>query len=412
MASKEVGTAVDASSHLFLSPEVEANPFMPEEWGVVKEYTQEYIDRSPVNGTTLTVTDATQTSSWVLKPQEDLILSTLFKRRVSQLAGADASRRFVDYYGYFSINEVRVSYQNRDLYRVTGEELYLIHRLFLSTNPSTAVDDLVAGNLTDAERITLAADVNGQEIYTPLWLLPWMQGQRHGLLIGQLPSEVHIDIIHERESKVIQSTDAMSATSHSLSEIALRTESVHIHPDDRGALERMVNDPNTDGVVYKIIDIEKHTRVAVGAADTTTSIQLSNVRNPVSWFALTFRDQADVNSADPSTADPTDFKAITNFRLLTAGSDETVRTVTDKFRSWINGTHFSGFPNPKIYTWSFARAPEDLVNASGLRALANLVNPTLEVNYSAPGSARYIDAYFFVHNTIQHHRGSLVKNFV
>lgn len=315
---------------------------------------------------------------------------------------------FNDHENYSSIKDVEIIYNNRTLWKRTGKQMY-DEWLELPRAKRTAIAKLGNGELTDAERVTSAADSSTTDdtnnlvyCYLPV---PWESYRRMIFHFG-LPNQIEVKVTFKT---LAECTDSASSTC-TISSLKLRVLGVHVPQARREQLWAICQTPleQNGGFVHKVTTYQSQTET-IASGTTSQEIKLPNITGAVYDMRFTLNLVSDIDTAS-ATRDLNNYQLPTGQYWIVDNQQQ----VTDKhslsiakdkaFSALVRGTE--AFPEGEILApvAHIYFCPPRFVRASDLdcytsRDFQYYKNPILTIEFPTATSAAmycYIDAK--VHN--------------
>ena len=310
--------------------------------------------------------------------------------------------RYVDYVGFHIIDTITFRQGSNQLYQITGRALHRIyHRLDKEPFLAQSHDQLLGGNLTDAQRNAAAAAA--QEIWTPLDQLLWFVDTSKYLDVTAVSQKVTMEVRTFPLANVIQTDGAAPTNAVSLA-CTMKPTNIFVEDDERDQHIRRTLTPSGLIMQFEEIIAQEGNQMVGTAAQTVYNIRLDSFRGLIKELIFVVRDQAnDVTTTALNR--PNLFIQIASFRLL-ANSDIIVDTTTDLYgRQYLMSLYHSGdiAGGDFIYGVSWNLQPEDMLNSLGHLDFSGLSNPILEITFAAAfnGTTRIANVYGRRLNTLQ-----------
>ena len=315
----------------------------------------------------------------------------------------DANRRYQDFVGLIAWETIELLYSTGELYTLCPEDAFLKYRQLHNVETRDAMGELIAGDKSQAQRVTLAQSAQTLIVDLPF---PHCRGTSRWMEIMQLAQEPRVRIKWRTIDDIVQTTGPSPAIT--ITNVKLRCAYVHQDGDERDS--NTARTESTDGIIRLFDDFKTQTnRIAAGV--TTQAIKLNNFRTSSKRIGFIVRLQSDLDTARAKNYFG-NLQPIASFSLE-AADGKIIETVEDRYYRYYLHSQWHGAPaGDFIYEWSFALAPDDYLNASGSYNFGNTTNATLTITFPAPLAAG-VEVTTVVHeyNTHQHVRGDLLKNF-
>jgi len=318
--------------------------------------------------------------------------------------------RFVDWVGCHAFSSVQLEYGTNEIYTIFPDEIVIRAKQSLKIEDQDRIRELLAGDRTESRRENLASVDQDFICELPF---PWTRSTDRHLELLQKAQEPRIIVNWRNASQIIQAGGASSPASV-LSDVSLRCALTHLEGDERDDNTSRLEHP--DGVMRLFEDLkyEKFTREFVTGAPALTDIKvkLNNFRSSTKSLLMVLRKLSEVNPGAGQEPNYTNFNRIEKFHLE-ATDGKFFEPVEDKFNRFVQWGEWHMAPSgPKIYEWSWAMEPDDLLNASGGINLGSASNLTLVIQLPAILAADYeLTVIGKEYNFTQDSRGDMMKIF-
>lgn len=318
--------------------------------------------------------------------------------------------RFVDWVGCHAFSSVQLEYGSNEVYTIFPDEIVLRAKQSLDIADQDRIRELLAGDRTESRRENLAGGT--QDFICPL-PFPWCRSTDRHMELLQKAVEPRIIVNWRTPSQIIQG-DGATGLDAVLSDVSLRCQLTHLEGDERDDNTSRLEHP--DGILrlYEDLKYEKFTRElktgTVGNADI--SIKLNNFRSSTKSLLFVLRKLAEVNPGAGQEPNYTNYQRISQF-YLEATDGKFFEPVEDKFNRFVQWEEWHKAPSgPKIYEWSWAMEPDDLLNASGGINLGSASNLTLKIQVPADLVGDHeLTVIAKEYNFTQDSRGDMMKIF-
>lgn len=380
---------------------------------MVDNYFRFRNDVLPVESQTLGASWSAVTRTFRIPKLADKITKARLMCQMSALSGGGGTyRRFSDYLGYALVDNIQLFSANNRLQYLTGDDLFLRNVKYMDTEQQDAENVLVAGNLSQSQRNSLATGV--QELILDI---PFYCFQQRGKALNPFQTAIEYEIRWriKKLNDVIETDGTPAAT---LSEIKLRLETVHVEAAERDHITDLVQQQH--GIVYKMDD---HQRSAFtdGTTSATTSQKcvLDSHRGATKVLNFMVRTTSEINGTTTINRPYDNFHQVPAFRLTSAGGDEIVASNEDLYNRYVEfKDHYPAPAGKRIYSHSFCSHPSNHNDVTGTMNFGNINKPTLELQWgsqiagaavNAPASAYTVTVITEEHNFIQHSNGEIIQ---
>jgi hypothetical protein len=311
--------------------------------------------------------------------------------------GGATFQRFVDFEGYATILDIEVVYGQNRLFYMTGDQLYIKHRLLKDQRESDAANMLVFGDQSIADRNTLAASSQTLTVDLPLW---WTLDPSLYFIGTGTSHELEVRI-RLRPLTDITQTDGTTAPTGSITQMWMQPLDIYVEDDEKRWHHAQLE--SADGIHYLIEDTELQLNNLLTAGQTSYQIQLSNFKGACKELIVVVRPDADRDTSAPNQTNQL-FGYTQILSMGVVASDVTVMDTLDdaylRFYTW--PLYHRGVPGDFIYTHAFAMAPENYKHGTGHKTWSAMTNPILTINFSgALGANQRVDIYSVIYNNIQ-----------
>jgi len=223
-----------------------------------------------------------------------------FTRAAYTLVTNTESMATMDWEAYQSIENIILYYNNKQVWRITGDKLVMDIKEKCSREERASLARLGLGDLTAPERASSASTPQGI-----LWAslrVPWEKLSKAIHMVG-LPNKLRFEILWKPANEVLfqATTNAgggagAGTTGGGITNINLRCKFTHL-PEQLRNKYFMMSQSET-GLRNKIITHEIHRRETITTSSNTSDIvqRLTNVRNDVIFMKIILRESNNVTS--------------------------------------------------------------------------------------------------------------------
>lgn len=352
-------------------------------------------------------------------------IQLIFDLSVPTQTGAAGNPRYVDFVGYFAWSKIELLYATGEIYTLTSEEMLDKYRALYGTEHQSSLAVQVAGDLSQADRETLAT---AQQRFIVDLPFPHTRGTSRYLEIMQLAQEPRLKVTWRRAEDIVQLGDSTpgnvgtdSAPVATIVNAFLRTLYVHLDGDERDSVT--AHTESQDGIIRLFDDytLQKEDIPAANvAAGGEYRIELRNFRTSTKRINFIVRPKSYIST--PGANDYTDLqvaaggtRGLVDSWFLEGADGKIIEPVEiDYNRYYLHSIYHESLAGEFRGEWNFAWAPDDLLNASGSYNFGNTTNATLVLNLRADADnavAHEVCIAANEYNTHQHVRGDLLTNF-
>lgn len=384
------------------------------------DFVRQRISISPKSGSTTPGYDSTQLFEI---PKRAAILRRLSLRwRTAALAqSAGSNVRFVDYYGFAAIRRSVLRYASNDIHEIQPMELYLTNRLDHRRKDQEAIARLAGGDLTNAERATLAAGVQNWTTHLPFHFSELPDKCIYLESLGY-PLEVEISL-----DSFVRLTDAdgspttAQVSGGAISNFRLEAELIHLEDYERDYhVGRTLSD---QGLVMAVREHRYQPAEAITSSVQDYTYRLTNLKG--ACYEIRWVIQSTLDTAGSAYSGRKDYFNFVDFSTIGSGTagDEYwyldasgIEIVSRTDAQWNieveNRDLHSGDSGDAIYGQAFGFHPEDRRNCTGHKTWAGMTNPAivLRFNGNTPSNLQ-ITAISREYNAQHNIQGEIVKLF-
>ena len=325
---------------------------------------------------------------------------------ISALGGAATSPRLVDFAGYRSIGKMVFFYQQKDIQTLWWNTFHPFHELEMDTEDAAAVEFLVLGGISQANRVTAATAPQTAYVKLPFF---YTGHPSKYLLSDALSHEPEIEWDIPSLGDLTQSDNATTPTG-TISDIKLRIETYHVDEIERDYhIDRTLTDT---GVVSYFPDFEYLLNQTPSGSGTTRTLNISGIRGSVLTVRFVLRNPTNITTPGTATNLPTTYVTLSRWRIVDDGGMEVTNWQTHTENLYIeNNLYNSGTVGTAIYGFASSFKPEDVLNSTGHDSYSNFSQPTIEMEFASDPGSLSIDVFTKSRNTTQMVKGDLIRNF-
>lgn len=327
----------------------------------------------------------------------DLVGDVYLKLVVPALGGGATNARVCDY-AIFCIERVDFYHGGVLQSSKTPEEIFAFYMRYKTPEQIVAFQNMVAGNLSQAQRITNAS--GAQTFYFPL--LPyWARSGNpsHFLPVRAIAKKnvTRVKIVFRPTTYFLQASSGTPTLS--ITSLHLLARYYHVTDPQRIALNALVG----RGYDIKMIDTsQKILSEPLTSGSSEYSIKLNNLRSPISELYFIVRATSDLQTNHGNN--PTNFVQIQSFSIEASGTNIIRADIIDETIDLyiINAEKYRGYVGTRIYGYSWAWVPQMDDSFMGSFDFASIVNPILKIKFpSALGANHLVDIYSTIPNLLR-----------
>lgn len=322
-------------------------------------------------------------------------------------ANGGGTARLVDFAGFRICDKATARYGSNQVQDVTHEDLIRVHKLFKRKNIREAEAQLVGGDLSILERETrgLAAQTFLTDI--PFW---WTHHPSLNLNRDALSHDLEILITTPSLADISQGTSG-TTPSATLNSLQLRVRGIHVEDHERD--DHTAATLQGAGVVMAIRDFERQFDNVLPSGQTVYQVPLTSLKGLCTDFRFTVKNASQKTSGGTINNDPYSNLAVASWEIK-AGGVQIVDSRTDLQDQFYYRPrdHISDVAT-RLYGYTPALDPEDLINSTGHHNYSGFTQPTLYITFaSAPLVSIVVDVWMMTLNTVQHSKAEILKNFL
>lgn len=254
--------------------------------------------------------------TWNFKyPKNGVLLEdTYLEISISSLVGAGAGTyaRFCDYLGYALCKQLSLNYTQNNLMILRPSHMFIKHLRDYGIINFEIFDDMVKGNLTAAQRNTLAA--SPQVVKIPLKFF-WDLLPCHTPVITALAQELEFTLDINDLGNIIQ-TDYTNGATATITQIRPVYDVINFTGSDRD--ESTAPTFTARGQTYLFEETKNTGYVTIPAGSTQFNYRFQGFTQPFSSIYFTFQPASDVttlNNKKPFELTASDFKLLQSYNI-------------------------------------------------------------------------------------------------
>lgn len=303
---------------------------------------------------------------------------------------------YVDHLGYAMIDEFRINFGSNQVYTRQGQDLYFKYRHALGIEKTSAVNDMIQGDKTIAQRSSFLQ--NGGNLLVDM-NLPFQTQDANALPIIVLSQKTRFSY----KSKTLQQISTTpvpgtTITNQSPWQHSLRAMVLHPTGDESAYLLKMSQE--SDGIAYMI-----HQNVRQNADDFSTTqngvvlqAKLSAMTKPLKslyWSLIPTRLQNDTGFNDifmytpnpiPTPPGMNPYNPVQSWRIEANGQIIQRDIESDYNQIYQHYLYHESFPDNQIFFQTYSQYPHSVNAAMGYLDYTNLNNPVLYMRMGVGGT--------------------------
>jgi len=201
-------------------------------------------------------------------PKDGVLLEDVYlQMELSAVVGAGVGSyaRYCDFVGYAAIKELKLNYTQNNLMILRPTHYFTKHFRDYNLNNQEIFDDLVKGNLTAAERNTLATATQYPRI--PLKLF-WDQLPCHTPVITALAQYLTVDIDFDSKENIVQ-TDYTNGAAATLNSLTYVYDVINFTGNDRDQASQPTFGPRGQTFLIEETKSQDYVKIASGLSEFT-----------------------------------------------------------------------------------------------------------------------------------------------
>jgi hypothetical protein len=264
---------------------------MHDGWATTQNYVEEEFNFTPTSvanayGTTTIFELDKRGDKWIGIPY------LIWTRSAGNSADIANGACFSDYEACNSIAQMRIIYNNKEVFRISGERMYREAVSLKHEEDFGRFQELTLGGLSLAER--QVAFQEQKTLVLPLFL-PWRLLKKSITAIG-LPNKVRIEIDFQYYNKCARFPPGSAATwslvAPTLSNIIYRQRFVHFKEETRNNAFLRTKQPTP--IAHKVVQIEAQYQELISSGTTSFVLPLRNIKNNVYTMRVLLRANNDL----------------------------------------------------------------------------------------------------------------------
>jgi hypothetical protein len=306
---------------------------------------------------------------------------------------------WVDFLGFAMMNEMKVMYSNNTNYTVQRWSWYRQYAKWLENEQKAAIDQIIYGNTSTAQRSALAA--NGGTLYIPL-LLPSRVDTSNALPMVTLAQKLKLMFNIEALANLIQTDSPTAVAQNGQIEYSLLVNAIHTTGSESVGFYNKCQ--RAQGISYMIH--EPVIQNVDSFANTTNNVELRakivNISRPLQiiyWFMIpdnlinnTGTNDFFMYNPNPPLPIPPGMAAYnppTQWRIEANGVTIQDRIDIDFVRWYLAQKYHKGQAGEYLLFQTYTLAPEAINAALGYMDYGNLSNPTLFIQMGLGGTGTF-----------------------
>ena len=268
---------------------------MHDGWATTENYVEEEFNYTPTSvanayGQTCVFELDKRGDKWIGVPY------LIWTRSAGAAADITNMACFADYEGCHSIAQMRWIYNNKEIFRISGERIYRENVEAKYCEDFARFSELTCGGLSLAERQVAFAE--SKTLVLPLYV-PWRHLKKSITAIG-LPNKVRVEVDFYDYKKCCRfppgSNATFSGTAPTLSNIYYRQRFVHFKEATRNNsfLRTKQNAP----IVHLTNQVEAQYQELISSGTAQFILPLRNIKNNCYVMRILLRANADLNTAN------------------------------------------------------------------------------------------------------------------
>lgn len=374
--------------------------FVPQGWKKTTPFVIDHVEILPNNQTGMAV-EMTFEVPKLAHGIVDLVLRATLPPATITPAGNPAY--YEDFLGYAMINYFRTHFGSNQVFSTEAYDLYFEHRKINHVERRDAVNELILGDTTTAQRS--AALLNGVELQVDL-MQPFTHCHKNMLPIVALSQKTRFQLLTHALNNLVETSVAGTTVSYGQlkPDFVLEASVIHVTANESSLLLDMSR--YDDGIVYMIHHHVRQQNDEIGSLVNgySPAIKLCGITKPIRelhWALIpskqinnTGRNDRFFFSPTPTTAFPT---ALTPYNPIVSWSIEANGQIIQRTmnRNWnrvhLHSKHHSGPHGDEIFSQYYDPFPELVNCAGGYLDYTNLNNATLRPIFGTGGTGTDVD---------------------
>ncbi len=357
---------------------VDNNPFIPpNDWGTINNHKIQRLEISPVTS----ITSIPGTADFEIPKSADVSAKCKLKWTVSAVTATNSTYvRLNDYAGMLGIDKVELFYGTNMIQKLQGDDILEEALTEKERKFTVSAATFAGGELTNLQRENRATAAQSFEVDLPLFFSRDIAYSFHNVSYGQKP---RISVTFRNLNDFVN-TDGTAPTC-TVSSVKLEVEYYHVTPKDRTDIINSTHMETGQGVLYKLVDIERQ-EFNVTSGDTTSTLKLTAIRQPVQDLRVFIKRSADVTSAASFANDLARYYPAASSIKFSANSVDYHKDETDLvLRGEWNPRYHATETILPFYTLPFSHAPDDKVHSWGSLNIGNTNDPSVVITWPSGG---------------------------
>ena len=346
-------------------------------------------------------------------PKDGVLLEDVYlQMELSPVVGAGVGTyaRYCDWIGYAAIKSVKLNYTQNNLMVLKPNHYFVKHIRDYNLNNQDIFDAMVKGNLTAAERNTLATAT--QYVRIPLKLF-WDQLPCHTPVITALAQYLTLDIEFQDKENVVQ-TDYTLGAAATLDNLTFVYDVINFTGADR---DQATTPTFTQrGQTFLMEETKSQDYVKIPAGATSFSHKFTGFTAPFSNIYAVFQPYSEINTPyarKPFEITTADLNRITDYNLKDGELEiQSIQVNRGELQEqWQKRHKISKFRKPLLFL--SVTEVDDIKNQNlGSLNASNMNDFTFNINFAAALPVDYaISFIFFQHNWVNHQAGEFQRAF-
>lgn len=396
----------DLMSPMAFSAEIQHSPFLYHGYDTTKNF---YVVRKDITPANPVADYAGSITEFRVDATHDKTgpIQLFFTLPAFALPGGSVFARYVDFIGFAAWEKIELNYSGQNVYTIYPEDLFEKHRRLPGVEARDAINELIAGDKSAAERDALARA--GQTIIVDL-NFPFTRGTSRFLEIQQLAQYITIKVFWKNMREIIQHDVLALPAGASITDVKLRITNIHVEKDERD--HHTASTQLEHGLIKLYEDFQSQIERIPAATTGQYELNLRNFDTLVKRFGFILRLYSDLQT-DWTNQPFENLQPIVRWKLVDASGDIT-EWIEDRYnRFYLHRIYHDAPAGEYIYAHSFVLDPDDLLNCTGGFGIGNSTNPKLVLDFGGVVTAGDIQCYMFAneYNLTHQVRGDLQPAF-
>jgi len=303
---------------------------------------------------------------------------------------------FVDTLGFALIDWFRMNFGSNQLFSIDPYDLYFKYREYLNTERRDAINQLILGDTTTAQRTNFLQ--NGGRLIIPLFL-PFCLDTACAWPLIALSQKTRFNFKTDTFLNLIQTQAGTTVTQTADPDFNLRVTVVNTTSDEGGTIVAMCM--AADGISYMIHQgvRQNSDNIASSQSGVTLNVKLTGMTKPLSllsWALIPVHLIDNTNRNDkfffapnpppPIPAGLNPYNPIQSWRIEANGQIIQRDVIRDYIRLYKWQEHFPSPPGDEIFFQSYTLQPTSVNASIGYLDYTNLNNPTIFITFGVGGT--------------------------